>query len=167
MANYNKVILAGNLTRDPQLSYTANNTAVADFGMAINRKWRGPDGNTREETTFVDCKVFGRGAEVFSQYMSKGRPVLIDGRLDFYQWQAQDGSKRSKLSVVVENFQFLGGTEARGGGGPRPAEQGQAGPARPAPQQQPQQQRPAEDYGDTAPDYEAPEMGGPEDDIPF
>lgn len=151
MANFNKVILAGNLTRDPQLSYTANNTAVAEFGLAVNRKWRGPDGQQKEETLFIDCKVFGKQAETFSQYMSKGRPVLIDGRLELRQWQAQDGSKRSKHGVIVEGFQFLGGPGEGGGGQPRRA---------------PVQQQPAgEDQ--PSPDYEGPEAPGAGDDIPF
>jgi single-strand DNA-binding protein len=153
MANYNKVILMGNLTRDPQLSYTANNTAVAKFGLAVNRRWRGADGQQKEETMFVDCDIFGKSAETFSQYMAKGRPVLIEGRLDFRQWQTPEGQKRSKHSIFVENFQFLGGGDrAEGGGAPR-------GP-RPA-----QQQAPASE-ADSAPNYEGPEQG-PGDDIPF
>jgi len=81
MANFNKVILAGNLTRDPQLSYLPSNTPVCEFGMAINRKWRGQDGQMREEACFVDLRIFGRQAETFNQYMSKGRAVLVEGRL--------------------------------------------------------------------------------------
>ena len=91
MANYNKVILMGNLTRDPQLSYTANNTAIAEFGLAVNRKRKGADGQMKEEAMFIDCKVFGKRAETFSQYMAKGRPVLIEGRLEFRQWQTPGG----------------------------------------------------------------------------
>lgn len=152
MANFNKVILAGNLTRDPQLSYTANNTAVAEFGLAVNRKWKAGDGQQREDTMFVDCKVFGKSAEIFSQYMAKGRPVLIEGRLDFYQWQTPEGQKRSKHSIFVENFQFLG----QGGGGEGGGQQ-----RRPAPQAaQAGQEQPS-------PDYDAPEPSGPADDIPF
>ncbi len=117
MASYNRVILVGNLTRDPQLSYTPNNTAVVDFGIATNRKWRGQDGQDREEVCFTDCTLFGRSAETFNQYMSKGRPVLVEGRLKFDQWETQEGQKRSKLSVVVERFQFLGGGGGGGGGG--------------------------------------------------
>jgi single-strand DNA-binding protein len=113
MANYNKVILLGNLTRDPQLSYTPNQTAVVDFGLATNRKWTGQDGSAREETCFVDCRAFGRSAENINKYCQKGRPLLVEGRLTFNSWQAQDGSKRSKLRVTVERFQFVG----TGGGG--------------------------------------------------
>src|SRR5262245_51866113 len=132
MANLNRVILAGNLTRDPELSYTASNLAVCKFGMAINRKWRDRDNNMKEDTTFVDVTAFGKPGETINQYMSKGRGILIEGRLNFRQWTDQEGKNRSKLSVVAENFQFLGdrgggggGGEGGGGGrgpsGPRPA----------------------------------------------
>lgn len=115
MASYNKVILLGNLTRDPQLSYTPNQTAVVDFGLATNRRWTGQDGSAREETCFVDCRAFGRSAENINKYCQKGRPLLVEGRLTFDSWQAQDGSKRSKLRVTVERFQFVG--SAGGGAG--------------------------------------------------
>jgi single-strand DNA-binding protein len=111
MAGFNKVILMGNLTRDPQLRYLPNNTAVCDFGIAVNRRWRDREGNQHEEVCFVDLAAFGRQAETFNQYMSKGRPVLIEGRLKFDSWTGQDGQKRSKLSVVVENFRFVGPRE--------------------------------------------------------
>ena len=117
MANFNKVILLGNLTRDPQLSYTPNQTAVVEFGLATNRKWKGQDGQDRSETCFVDCKAFGRMAENINKYCSKGRPLLVDGRLTFSSWEAQDGSKRSKLRVTVENFQFIGSGGGSGGQG--------------------------------------------------
>ena len=115
MANFNKVILMGNLTRDPQLRYLPNNTAVCEFGMAVNRNWRDRDGNQREEVCFVEISSFGRQAEVINQYMSKGRPCLVEGRLKFDSWTGQDGQKRSKHSVVVENFQFVGPREGGGG----------------------------------------------------
>ena len=119
MASYNKVILAGNLTRDPQLSHTASNTAVCKFGIATNRKWRDKQsGEMREEVCYVDCTCFGRGAETINQYMSKGRPILLDGRLHFSKWEGQDGTARSKLEVIVENFQFLGGRTDASGPGP-------------------------------------------------
>ena len=120
MAGYNKVLLLGNLTRDPQLSYTPNQTAVVDFGIATNRKWTGQDGSQREETCFVDCRAFGRTAENINKYFSKGKPIFLEGRLTFDSWTAQDGSKRSKLRVTVENFQFLPGT---GGPAPEPSDQ--------------------------------------------
>jgi len=116
MANFNKVLLMGNLTRDPQLSYTPNQTAVVDFGLAVNRKWKGQDGSHREETCFVDCRAFGRQAENINKYLSKGRPVLIEGRLTFDSWTAQDGTKRSRHRVTVETFQFLPGGPAAGAG---------------------------------------------------
>lgn len=109
MANFNKVFLIGNLTRDPQLSYTPNQTAVVDFGLAVNRRWTGQDGEKREETCFVDCTSFGRQAETINKYLTKGRPVFVEGRLTFNSWTAQDGTKRSRLKVTVETFQFLGG----------------------------------------------------------
>jgi single-strand DNA-binding protein len=117
MASFNKVLLMGNLTRDPQLSYTPNQTAVVDFGLATNRRWTGQDGSQREETCFVDCRAFGRQAENINKYLSKGRPVFVEGRLTFDSWTAQDGTKRSRLRVTVENFRFLPGT----GGGPSAA----------------------------------------------
>ena len=116
MAGFNKVILLGNLTRDPQLSYTPNQTAVVDFGVATNRRWTGQDGSQRDETCFVDCRAFGRMAENINKYFTKGKPIFLEGRLTYDSWTAQDGSKRSRLRVTVENFQFLPGT----GGGPGP-----------------------------------------------
>lgn len=116
MASYNRIVLMGNLTRDPQLSYTPANTAVCKFGLATNRRWRDRDGETREEVCFVDCTVFAKGAEIFNQYMSKGRPVLVEGRLQFQQWTTPEGEKRSKHEVIVENFTFLGGRGGEGGG---------------------------------------------------
>jgi single-strand DNA-binding protein len=109
MANFNKILLIGNLTRDPQLSYTPNQTPVVDFGLATNRKWTGQDGSQREETCFVDCRMFGKRAEVINKYCKKGNPLFIEGRLTFDSWEAQDGSKRSKHRVTVMNFEFLGG----------------------------------------------------------
>ena len=117
MASYNKVLLLGNLTRDPQLSYTPSQTAVVDFGLATNRRYTGQDGSQREETCFVDCRAFGRMAENINKYLSKGRPVFLEGRLTYDTWTAQDGTKRSRHRVTVENFQFLPGT---GGGGGQP-----------------------------------------------
>ncbi|MHC4696339.1 MAG: single-stranded DNA-binding protein [Planctomycetota bacterium] len=131
MASYNRIVLLGNLTRDPQLSYTPNNTAVCKFGIATNRKWKDRDGNMREDVCFVDCTVFGRGGETFNQYMSKGRAVLVEGRLELSQWTTPEGEKRSRHGVVVENFTFLGG--GRTGDAPRqPAEAHAGGSAAPA-----------------------------------
>ena len=108
MANFNRVLLIGNLTRDPQLRYTPNQVAVCDFGMAVNRRWAGQDGQQREETCFVDCTAWGRSAETLAKYMTKGRPLFVEGRLTFRTWDGPDGKKRSKLEVTVERFQFLG-----------------------------------------------------------
>lgn len=118
MANYNRVILAGNLTRDPELSYTPANTAVCKFGLAINSQWTDKQTNEpREETTFVDCTAFARSGELINQYLKKGNPILLEGRLQFSQWTNQEGQKRSKLAVVVDRFQFMGGRQDGGGGG--------------------------------------------------
>jgi single-strand DNA-binding protein len=108
MANYNKVILIGNLTRDPELRYTPKGTAVAKIGVAVNRTWRTDTGETKEEVTFVDVDAFGRQAETLGQYMKKGRPIMIEGRLKLDTWEdKQTSQKRSKLGVVMESFQFL------------------------------------------------------------
>jgi single-strand DNA-binding protein len=114
MANLNRVLLMGNLTRDPQLSYTPNQTAVVDFGLAVNRRWTGQDGSRREETCFVDCRAFGRQAENINKYLSKGRLVFLEGRLSFESWTGQDGTRRSRHRVTVENFQFLPGGPSAG-----------------------------------------------------
>lgn len=132
-ASYNKVLLMGNLTRDIEVRHLPNtNTAVANIGLAVNRRFRTAEGENREEVTFVDCEAWGRTAETMSQYLKKGRPVFIEGRLKLDQWQDKDGGNRSKIKVVVESFQFIdgpGGGEGGGGGGERPAGRG-AGAAR-------------------------------------
>ena len=114
MSNFNKVLLMGNLTRDPQLTYLPSETAVVEFGLAVNRKWKSREGENRDETCFVDCRMFGRRAEVINKYCKKGNPLFIEGRLTFDSWQAQDGTKRSKLRVTVENFEFIGGASGQG-----------------------------------------------------
>ncbi|SVD31348.1 uncharacterized protein METZ01_LOCUS384202 [marine metagenome] len=115
MPNYNKVILMGNLTRDPEVRYTSGGTAIAKLGLAVNRRWKNKEGQMQEETTFVDVDAFGRQAETIGQYLKKGRPVMVEGRLKLDQWDdKQTGQKRSKLGVVLENFQFL---DSRGEGG--------------------------------------------------
>ncbi len=126
MASYNRIVLMGNLTRDPQLSYTPSNTPVCKFGIATNRTWRDRDGNSREEVCFVDCTLFGKGGEVFNQYMSKGRGALIEGRLCLNQWTTPEGEKRSKHEVLVDNFTFVGG---RGGSGAGPGGEAKTGAA--------------------------------------
>ena len=121
MASFNKVILVGNLTRDPELRYTPKGTAVARLGLAVNRQWKTDTGEAREEVTFIDIDAFGRQAEVIGQYCKKGRPLMIEGRLKYEQWDdKQTNQKRSKLMVVLESFQFLGDGN-RGGGEGAPA----------------------------------------------
>jgi len=140
MPNLNKVMLMGNLTRDPELRYTPNNTAVANLGLAINRRYKSGEGEQKEETTFIDCEAWGRTAEVINQYLKKGRPVYIEGRLKLDQWQDKDGGNRSKLKVVVETFEFI---DSRGGGGGDGAGNPGAAAPRSAPQQNQQQTAPA------------------------
>lgn len=106
MASLNKVFLVGNLTRDPELRYTPNGSAVCTFGMAINRKYKSGD-ELKDDTCFVDITVWNKQGEACSKYLSKGSPVLIDGRLNFRTWETDDGQKRSKLDVVANDVQFL------------------------------------------------------------
>jgi len=155
MASYNRVILAGNLTRDPELRYTPKGTAIARIGMAVNRTWKTETGETKEEVTFVDVDAFGRQAEVIAQYMKKGRPLLVEGRLKLDQWEDKNThQKQSKLKVVLEAFSFIdsrGGGDGGGGPAEPPRPKQTAAAAAPAPAQ------PAEAEGP------APE----EDDVPF
>lgn len=125
MSSYNKVILMGNLTRDVEIRH-AGSTAVGNFGLAVNRKYKTQAGEQREETTFVDCEAWGRTAEVMAQYLSKGRPVFVEGRLKLDSWDDRNGGgKRSKLSVVVESFQFV--DSGQGGGEKQSAGSGAGG----------------------------------------
>ena len=143
MASLNKVLLMGNMTRDPQLSYLPSQTAVVEFGLAITRRFKKQDGSQGEETCFVDCQMFGKRAEVVNKFFKKGEPIFVEGRLKFDSWQGQDGTKRSKLRVFVENFEFIGKGGSQGGG----ASQGQPS------------------YDDAPMD--APYGAGADDDIPF
>lgn len=127
MASLNKVFLMGNLTRDPELRYTPNGTAVTSFGIAVSRNWTSPDGESKEDVCFVDVSMFGKRAEVISEYFSKGSPIFIEGRLQYRQWETQDGQKRRSLSVVAEDFQFIGQTRRRSGS--PEATQDNAGPS--------------------------------------
>jgi single-strand DNA-binding protein len=109
MPSFNKVILMGNLTRDPQLKHLPNNLVVAEFGLACNRRYRTAAGEDKEEVAFVDCAAFGRQAETIGQYCTKGKPLFVEGRLKYDSWDDKSGNgKRSKLTVTVENFQFIG-----------------------------------------------------------
>ena len=152
MANLNKVMLIGNLTRDPELRYTPKGTAVADISLAINRVWNNEQNQKQEETIFVDVTLWGRQAELAQQYLTKGRGAYIEGRLQMDTWDDKEtGKKRSKLKVIGENLQFLPDGRGNAGGGQAPA-------------RAPQQQRSAPPQGATAApadDYQE------EDDIPF
>jgi len=110
MSSFNKVILLGNLTRDPELAYTQKGQAVGKIGMAVNRKWKNESGQEQEEVTFIDVTTWGKQAELLGQYLKKGNPLFVEGRLKLDQWTDRtNGEKRSKLCVVMESFQFVGG----------------------------------------------------------
>ena len=148
MASFNKVILMGNLTRDPEMRYTPSGTAITKLGLAVNRVWRDTEGQQKEETTFVDVDAFGKQAETLGQYMQKGRPILIEGRLKLDQWEDKNtGQNRSRLGVVLARFTFIGSGAGQtdGGGGT----QQQSAP----PPSQPTEGPPADGPGD--------------DDVPF
>jgi single-strand DNA-binding protein len=166
MASFNKVILVGNLTRDPQVRYTPSGSAVTDIGLAVSRTWFDKQTNSRkEDTTFVDVTLWGRTAEVAGEYLSKGRPVLIEGRLQLDQWDDKEtGQKRSKLKVVGENMTMLG--SPGGGGGSRGGNQQAGGTQSNAPQDSAPQDSgpPPESYGDPAQSFYDE---GPADDVPF
>ncbi|MGB0145522.1 MAG: single-stranded DNA-binding protein [Akkermansiaceae bacterium] len=156
MANVNKVMLLGNITRELEVRYTPKGTAVCDLGMAINRIRTGDNGERIEEVTYVDVTLWGRQAELAGQYLAKGRPVFIEGRLQLDQWDdKQTGQKRSRLRVVAENMQFIGGG-GQGGGGNAPRQQSGQPP-------QPQNQAPPPQGGAPAADS----FDNDEDDIPF
>ena len=167
MASYNKVMLMGNITRDIELRYTPKQTAVADIGLACNRVRSGEDGRRIEEVTFVDVTLWGRTAELANQYLSKGRPVFIEGRLQMDTWTDQaTGKQRSKLKVVGENMQFIGGPAGGGQGGNQGGGQqkqgGNQGGGNPAPPQQSSPQG-----GGGSPASEMPNFQDDDDDIPF
>jgi single-strand DNA-binding protein len=131
MPNLNKVLLMGNLCRDPELRHLPSGMAVTSLSLAVNRKWKNQQGEQHEEVTFVDLEAFGKPAETINQYLKKGSGVFIEGRLQLDQWTDKDGNKRQKMKVVVESFQFIDG---------KPAEQGQ-GQQPPQLQGKPQQER--------------------------
>ena len=163
MNGFNKVILAGNLTRDPELRYTPSGTAIAKFGLALNRKWKDQSGELKEEVTFVDVDAFGKQAELIGQYLKKGNPILVEGRLRTDTWEdKQTQQKRSRLGVVLEGMTFIGGGnrgdggDFGGGGGGGSQFSGGAPSARPRPQQS--APPPAGSGGEMPPE---------EDDVPF
>jgi single-strand DNA-binding protein len=159
MANYNKVILIGNLTRDPELRYASSGTAIAKIAMAINRTWRDANGELKEDVTFVDVDAFGKQAETLGKHMKKGRPIMVEGRLKLDTWEdKQTNQKRSRLGVVLESFQFLDfRSSEEGGGAPRPPRSTGAAAA-PAAAQAPAPANPPAD---------AEEPPHTEDDVPF
>ncbi|MBM3875821.1 MAG: single-stranded DNA-binding protein [Verrucomicrobia bacterium] len=151
-ANINKVLLAGNLTRDPELKFTAQGTAIANLGIAVNRVFTNQAGEKKEDVTFVDVEAWGKTAEIMGQYLKKGRPVFIEGRLKLDQWDdKQSGQKRSKLKVVCESFHFMdsGGRPAQGEGS-SPSTAATTRPAAPAAQSTPAEpdEPPAEPHDD-------------------
>ncbi len=159
MANLNKVLLIGNLTRDPELRYTPKGTAIAQLGLAVNRVWNDDQGQQREEVTFIDIEAWGRTAETASKYLTKGRPIFVEGRLRLDTWEDKETKqKRSKMKVVAESIQFLSaprnaefqGGEGEGGGAPAP----RRAPSKPAPVAAPSEESLAE-------------PPPPKDDIPF
>jgi len=162
-ASLNKVLLMGNLTRDPEVKYTPKGTAVCDLGLAINDSYKAQDGTIKETVTYVDVEVWGRTAENCKQYLTKGRPVFVEGQLRLDQWE-QEGQKRSKMKVRADRVQFLGGGGpggGQGGGGSRPAGNYSGG-----------EQRSATSSGKTAAppsnvSEDAPPPPRDEDDIPF
>ena len=157
MASYNRVILMGNLTRDPELRYTPKGVAIAKLGLAVNRVWRTETGENKEEVTFIDVDSFGRQAETIAQYLKKGSPLFMEGRLRLDQWDdKQTGQKRSKLGIVVEGFQFLGGGGRNMEGSPVPP----SGAA-----EAPRRQAPAPAVAPAGGESEAPPPQ--EDDVPF
>lgn len=163
MASFNKVILVGNLTRDPEVRYTTGGTAVTDVSLAVNRQWTDRSSNERkEETTFVEVTLWGRTAEIAGEYLSKGRPCLIEGRLQLDQWEDREtGKKRSKLKVVGDTLQLLG---SRGDGG------GQSGGGRPASGGASQSTPAAESVPSRAPDqafYDDVPKAPSDDEVPF
>ncbi|MBM4153599.1 MAG: single-stranded DNA-binding protein [Lentisphaerae bacterium] len=156
MASLNKVLLIGNLTRDPEVRYLPSGDPIAEFSVAVNRRYKSKQGEDREEVCFVRVSMFGKRGEVIGRYFKKGSPIFIEGRLRFEEWE-KDGKKQSRLSVVAENFEFMESARGRSGGG------GETGDG-PAPRG-----RPAVDEGDAPPADGPPAAkgGGDEDDLPF
>lgn len=152
MANYNKVLLMGNLTRDIELKSIAGGQNVAKLGLAVNRKWTGPDGQLKEEVTFVDCEAWGKTGENLAKYLSKGKPVFIEGRLKLDMWE-KDGQKHSKMKVVVESFQFIDSKGGGGGGGGGSSSESET--------------KPSWSKAPAGAASSAPEPQAPPDDIPF
>ena len=160
MPNLNKVMLMGNLTRDPEIKYTPKGMAIAHFGIAVNRVWSNEAGEKQEEVTFIDIEMFGRKAEVVGEYFKKGKPIYVEGRLKLDSWDDKaTGQKKSKLKVVGETFEFLGSREGGAGGSGGGGEHSEGRPSAPA-SARPRPSAPPPKPAD-------PDLDGPEDDIPF
>jgi len=158
MANLNRVLLIGNLTRDPEVRYTPKGTAVTEIGLAVNRVYSGEDGEKKEEVTFVDVTLWARQAEVAGQYLKKGRPVFIEGRLQLDSWDdKQTGQKRSRLRVVAENLQLLGSRQDAEGASPASGSFSAPAPRRP----------PTTSAPPGRPEPRDPDLDTEPDDIPF
>ena len=155
MASFNKVMIMGNLTRDPEIKYTPKGTAIADIGLAVNRTYTTDSGEKREEVTFIDVTLWGRVAEIVGEYCKKGRPLFVEGRLHLDTWDdKQTGQKKSRLGVTLESFQFLDSGNREGGGAPSaPSAPSAPRPSRPTAPSAP------------APDSDVPPHEG--DDVPF
>jgi single-strand DNA-binding protein len=158
MASLNRVFLMGNLTRDPELRYTPSGTPVCEFGLAINRTYTGRDGEQREDTCFVDVTMWRRRGVVISEYLKKGDPIFVEGRLKYDTWESPDG-RRSKLSVTATNFEFIGRASGQGGGGQR-----ESRPASRQSEQPAQTRRQTQEQPEEAPD-EGFDVS--DDEIPF
>lgn len=157
MASFNKVILLGNLTRDPELRFTPKGQAVARIGLAVNRTYKTESGESREEVTFIDIDAWGKQAELIGQYLRKGSPLFVEGRLKLDQWDDKNtGQKVSKLRVVMESFQFVGAPRSGDGGGPPPSQGASSSPP-------PRVQRPSTPSGPDTGDGPPTEV----DDVPF
>ena len=153
MASLNKVLLMGNLTRDPEVRHTPKGTAVGDLAMAINMTYKAQDGTEKEEVCYVDVVVWGRQAETCRDYLTKGAPVFVEGRLQLDQWEGPEGEKKSRMRVRADRVQFLSRSGGGGGGGARgPRSEGAGGGA------------PSEGV---APKQASPPRDLPEDDVPF
>jgi single-strand DNA-binding protein len=162
MANLNKVLLMGNLTRDPEVRYTPKGTAVGDLAIAINDSYKAQDGTIKETVTYVDIEVWGRQAETCKQYLTKGRPIFVEGQLKLDQWETPQGEKKSRLRVRADRVQFLGGGSGGGGGG---AGGGRSGGNYSSGGDKPASERPARPATAAASDDRPPLPD--DDDIPF
>jgi len=164
MGNFNKVLLMGNLTRDPELRYTPSGSPVCEFGIATNRSYQTRDGEKRDETCFVDVTMWGRRGAVISEYFKKGDQIFIEGRLQYDTWETAEG-RRSKLKVIAENFEFVGSTggrQGRGGGSPSGGKGSPKGGGRSQPED-----RPAREDGPAKEEGEQEGYDVSDDEIPF